>query len=118
MKKKIMILSLTAILLLVFSGMTTYAKTGDIAGNIYSTDIKAYINGVCVDSYNIGGKTVVIVEDITNQFAYADDVRTLVIWDFAPGNLVGTKKSSSQKSGKVVGKIYETDIRKRSIKKL
>ena len=79
------------------TNIITYAKTGDVVGKIYSTDIKAYINGVWVDSYNIGGKTVVIIEDITNQFAYADNIRTLVIWDFAPSNLVGTKKTTTQK---------------------
>ncbi|MBQ7974372.1 MAG: hypothetical protein IJ300_01615 [Clostridia bacterium] len=109
MKKVFSILLTVATLL--SSSTISYAKTGDVVGEIYSTDIKAYINGVWVDSYNIGGKTVVIVEDITNQFAYADDIRTLVIWDFAPSNLVGTKKTQVQKSGVPVGKIYETDIK-------
>jgi len=108
--KKIFSILLTVATLL-SSSTISYAKTGDVVGKIYSTDIKAYINGVWVDSYNIGGKTVVIVEDITNQFAYADDIRTLVIWDFAPSNLVGTKKTQVQKSGVPVGKIYETDIK-------
>jgi len=111
MKKKLTIISLLAIFLFSLFTITSYAKNGDVIGKIYSTDIKAYINGVWVDSYNIGGKTVVIVEDITNQFAYADDIRTLVIWDFAPENLVNAKKSSVQTPGKVVGKIYETDIK-------
>ena len=100
-----------SILMMLSTNIITYAKTGDVVGKIYSTDIKAYINGVWVDSYNIGGKTVVIIEDITNQFAYADDIRTLVIWDFAPSNLVGTKKTAAQKPGTVLGKIYETDIK-------
>lgn len=108
--KKILPVLLAIVALLSFNTVS-FAKTGDVVGKIYSTDIKAYINGVWVDSYNIGGKTVVIIEDITNQFAYADDIRTLVIWDFAPGNLVGTKKTQSQKPGIPVGKIYETDIK-------
>lgn len=108
--KKVVSLILS-VLMLSSINVVSYAKTGDVVGKIYSTDIKAYINGVCVDSYNIGGKTVVIVEDITNQFAYADDIRTLVIWDFAPEYLVKTNKTSSQTPGKVVGKIYETDIK-------
>ncbi len=109
MKKVLSVL--LAIATLFSISTVSYAKTGDVVGKIYSTDIKAYINGVWVDSYNIGGKTVVIVEDITDQFAYADDIRTLVIWDFAPSNLVGTKKMQSQKPGTVVGNIYETDIK-------
>lgn len=109
MKKLIAIV--LSVLMLFSINAVSYAKTGDVAGKIYSTDIKAYINGVCVDSYNIGGKTVVVIEDITNQFAYVDDIRTLVIWDFAPQYLVGTKKSGTEKPGRVVGKIYETDIK-------
>ncbi len=106
------IISLSLLIVMLFSmNVSILAKNGDVAGNIFSTDIMAYINGVCVDSYNIGGKTVVIVEDITNQFAYADNIRTLVIWDFAPSNLVGRKITNKQKSGAAVGKIYETDIK-------
>lgn len=108
--KKVFSILLTVATLLSFN-MISYAKTGDVVGKIYSTDIKAYINGVWVDSYNIGGRTVVIVEDITDQFAYADDIRTLVIWDFAPSNLIGTKKTRSQKPGTPIGEIYDTDIK-------
>ncbi len=89
----------------------TFAASGDIAGKIYSTDIKASINGVWVDSYNIGGKTVVIVEDITNQFEYYDALRTLVIDDLAPQRLISGKNTNTQKSGNVIGNIYETDIK-------
>ncbi len=87
------------------------AKSGDIAGFIYSTDIKACINGVWVDSYNIGGRTVVIVEDITNQYKYSNALRTLEIDDFAPERLnVGTT-SYDKKPGEAVGRIYETNIK-------
>ena len=104
---------ITTIIILCLTLFTTkaYAKTGDVVGNIYSTDIKAYINGVQVESYNIGGKTCVVVEDITNQFAYADDIRTLTIWDFAPEYLISKKITYTKKSDIPVGKIYETDIK-------
>lgn len=87
-----------------------YAKSGDIAGKIYSTDIQAVINGVPVSSYNIGGKTVVIVEDITNQYKYYNALRTLIIDDFAPEKLVNGE-NTNKVTGKVVGNIYETDIK-------
>lgn len=108
--KKILSIILSTIIVCILS-VTAFAANGDIVGHIYSTDIRAYINGVEVQSYNIGGKTVVVVEEITDQFAYADDIRTLVIWDFAPENLVGIKKTNFQKPGIPVGKIYETDIK-------
>lgn len=87
------------------------AKTGDISGKIYSTDIIAYINGIPVNSYNIGGKTVVIIEDITSQYAYCDALRTLEIDDFSPDKLVPATSSSGSKPGSVTGNIYETDIK-------
>lgn len=109
--KKTALAMCIAVLVSVFAGITASAKVGDVVGNIYATDIKAVINGVEVDSYNIGGKTVVIIEDITNQYAYSDSSRTLAVWDFAPDRLVKGGNSSKKKSGAKIGKIYETDIK-------
>ncbi len=92
-------------LVLCITGMTAWAASGDICGNIYPTDIVSYINGVEVPSYNIGGKTVVIVEDITTQYRYYDSLRTLVIDDLSPEKLVGGKNINKS------GNIYETDIK-------
>ncbi len=109
MKKLIaMVLFVVIVLAMPLSGL---AANGDIAGKIYSTDIKACINGVWVDSYNIGGLTVVVVEDITNQYRYYDDFRTLIIDDFAPERLVAGTNQGKQKPGKIVGNIYESDIK-------
>ncbi len=91
--------------------ITVWAASGDICGSIYATDIVCYINSVEVPSYNIGGNTVVVVEDITNQYRYYDALRTLIIDDFAPERLVGGSNQNSQKPGKIVGNIYETDIK-------
>lgn len=87
------------------------AAGGGAVGHIYSTDIRACINGVWVDSYNIGGKTVVIVEDITNQFSYSDALRVLEIYDLSPDALVAGSALSLGTTGTVVGNIYETDIK-------
>ncbi len=109
MKKRIA-LFLVAVIMMAAS-VTGFAANGDIVGKIYSTDIQACINGVWVDSYNIGGLTAVIVEDITNQYRYYDDFRTLIIDDFAPERLVSGTNQSSQTPGKVVGNLYESDIK-------
>ncbi len=109
--KKIMATVLWITILLSMIPASVFAANGDVAGKIYSTDIKACINGIWVDSYNIGGLTVVVVEDITNQYRYYDDFRTLIIDDFAPERLVAGTKQASQKPGKVIGSIYETDIK-------
>ena len=108
--KKLLSIVLNVTMLL---GMTSsvFAANGDIAGKIYTTDIKACINGVWVDSYNIGGKTVVIVEDITNQYKYSDALRTLEIDDLSPECLVRGSNTSSKNPGSVIGNIYKTDIK-------
>lgn len=108
-------LFLTA-LLLCFSFINAYAANGDIAGTIYSTDIKAYINGVEVPSYNIGGKTAVVIEDILSSkaattYTYSDYYRTLKIWSLSPEVLVSGKSNHTEKIGTPTGKIYETDIK-------
>lgn len=108
--KKLISVTLVMVFLLSISSVV-FAESGDVAGKIYSTDIKACINGVWVDSYNIGGKTVVIVEDITNQYRYYDALRTLCIDDLNPERLVNGNNVAEQKSGRVVGNIYETDIK-------
>lgn len=105
------VISTVLAIVFVFSVMpTAFGSIGDIAGKIYATDIKTCINGVWVESYNIGGKTVVIVEDITNQYQYWDEIRTLEIYDFNPERLVSGENSNNKKSGTVIGDIYETDI--------
>lgn len=106
--KRFISVILTAIITM---STSAFAANGDIVGDIYSTDIKACINGVWVDSYNIGGKTVVVVEDITTQYIYSDALRTLVLTELNPEYIVSGGKSYNQKSGTPVGKIYETDIK-------
>jgi len=106
--KRIISVILTAIISM---STSAFAANGDVVGDIYSTDIRACINGVWVDSYNIGGKTVVVVEDITTQYMYSDALRTLVLTELNPEYLVSGGKSYDQKPGTPVGNIYETDIK-------
>lgn len=112
--KKILIV-MWAIVLLLLAAVSANAVNGDVVGYIYSTDIKAFINGVEVKSYNIGGKTAVVIEDIikenTYQYIYDDATRTLKFFSLDPECLVEEKTVGKVKSGKVIGKIYETDIK-------
>lgn len=109
--KKLFLSLLTVFSVLVLGAGSAFAANGDVCGKIYATDIKTCINGVWVPSYNIGGRTVVAVEDITNQFEYHDDKRALLIYDFAPEYLVSGENQSTKKSGTPVGNIYQTDIK-------
>ena len=95
------------------SATAVSAANGDIAGHIYSTDIRAYINDVEVPSYNIGGRTVVVLEDITTEYQYNDELRVLVSRGvgFNPDYLISGEAEHAAVSGNIVGDIYETDIK-------
>lgn len=113
MKKLLsMLLFITSILII---STNVFAVNGDIIGHIYSTDIRAYINGVEVESYNIGGKTAVVIEDIikenTHEYIYDDYSRTLKFFSLSPYCLVEKRAENKTTPGKVIGNIYETDIK-------
>ncbi len=111
--KKLLSIFLATTIMFVISA-TALAAKGDVVGHIYSTDIHAYINGVEVQSYNIGGKTAVVIEDIfkerTQQYIYDDSSRKLKFFSLNPYYLVEEKTQNKTKPGKVTGNIYETDI--------
>ncbi|MBQ8837058.1 MAG: hypothetical protein IJ002_06090 [Clostridia bacterium] len=91
------------------------AKSGDIAGKYYSTDIVTTLNGVEIDAINIGGQTLISAEDM---YYYSFTVR----WDanertlrvnsikHAENGIPPEVKKSSKPSGSVLGYYYETDI--------
>ena len=63
-------------------GLGAYAANGDVCGRIYSTDIVTYINGYKAPSYNIGGRTAIVIEDMYEEnrgisYEYNDETRTL-----------------------------------------
>ncbi len=91
--------------------LTAGAHTGDVIGHIYSTDIRAYINDTEVPAYNIGGRTVVIAEDLLSSTEYHDEFRTLLVGDFYPNALNSGSNATDGGSGRIIGDIYETDIK-------
>ena len=102
---------------LLCGGLSSHAANGDVIGTVYSTDILAYINGRPVPSYNIGGKTVVLAEDLADAsygiiFGY-DDTQRLLTLDLqytepSPSAGEGVQRGTP---GQVLGSVYETDIR-------
>ena len=54
--KKIVI----GLIFIMFFSLCQVCFADEILGNIYSTDILAFVNGKPIDGYNIGGWTVVI----------------------------------------------------------
>ncbi len=118
MKKVLAIIVSVLIISSAFS-FNTFAL-GEVAGNVYGTDIVTYIYDCPVTSYNIGGKTCIDAEILNwyygfDVYWYADE-RKLTIDDkggrfysgqAASGELV-EKVSSSV--GEIVAKYYTTDI--------
>ena len=91
-----------------------YAKSGDVIGNVYSSDIIAYINDVPVPSYNINGRTVIIPEDLEDygiNCYYNDELRTLLVYMYDTMNPSVQNQVARGTPGRITNKIYETDIK-------
>ena len=111
------ICSVFLMLMMICGVVGVSAANGDVIGQIYSTDILAYINGKPVPSYNIGGRTVIIAEDLEDSsygfaFGYNDAERllTLDMYCTMPWPTEGEEIRRGI-PGQVLGQVYETDIR-------
>ena len=95
---------------------TSFARSGDIAGQYYSTDIKTYVNDAEIDSINIGGQTLISAEDMEyysfSVFWEAQE-RALYVDRVANKSVEATTvvHKSDYPSGTVIGNYYETDIK-------
>lgn len=85
--KKIIAAMLIAVLMLSSSIPIYSASVGSVTGTIIKTDIKTYIFGELINSYNIGGKTVIICEDLNWFFGFD------IVWDGNERTLNITNKS-------------------------
>jgi len=90
------------------------AKSGDVLGVYYSTDILTTLNGVGIDAINIGGETLISAEAMS-EYGYS------VIWDdenraldiYSNSQKVTAKpdiEKPTKPAGTVLGNYYETDI--------
>ena len=60
--KKIIFAAAAASMLIASSACADAENVGDVIGEIYSTDILATVDNVPIPSYNIGGRTVIVLE--------------------------------------------------------
>ncbi len=103
------------IILFLSVSFTAYAENpaGNVVGQIYSTDILTFVNQKPIQGYNIGGRTVVIAEDLEGygfSLDYHDELRMLSIYsDFTVGN-INPAEIQRGKVGQILGNVYETDI--------
>ncbi len=110
-----------ALVCIAFAKTSVNAKNGDIIGNIYSTDIIAKIDGLNAPSYNIGGKTAIIIEELADRNSsrtyaikakYDDNARRLDVNMSSSKGFWGEQYEEIKRgtTGKVLGEVYETDI--------
>ncbi len=113
MKKMLSILLL--IVMLLSTTVICSAKTGDVVGIYYSTDINTILNGYEIDSINIGGQTLISAEDMhfySFNVNWYQEYRELHISNafHAINGEPPTIKKSNYRSGMPLGNYYETDI--------
>ncbi len=90
-----------------------YAKIGDIAGNIYSTDILTQVDGVDITGYAVEGETMIALEDLRDygfNVYYNDNVRSLFVTKTGKASADFNPQIPRGTVGKLVGHYYETDI--------
>ncbi len=95
---------------------TASAAVGDIAGNVYSTDIKAYIDQMEIQSFYLEGKTAIPVESLRNygfDVIYNNDARTLLVSRKSIPNKapIVEPNPSNLPVGSVISNYYDTDIK-------
>lgn len=105
--------AVSAAALMLIIPAVAHAAVGDIAGEIYSTDILTEFDGMPIRSYAIDGETLIALEDLEQygfNVKYDDSIRTVFVnklgepaEDFKPQIECG-------KVGEVAGYYYETDI--------
>ena len=91
-------------------------KIGDVVGHTYYTDIAAQINGHPLRSYNIGGETAVVAEDLREygfSVVWDGEARTLTVERGLEEEVTGDYQPQGQTRtvGAQAGDIYYTDIK-------
>jgi len=91
-------------------------KINDPVGNVLHTDIKAYVNGEAIPSYNISGETAVVAEDLMKYGFNVDwdgAARTLSIVSYDAGKPVSplSVTANTGKPGDIAFPHLFTDIK-------
>lgn len=110
MWKKLLSISVAAICI-----MSTYAHAnqGDIVHSIYSTDILTLVDGRPIESYNIGGQTMIALEDLSDYgftVNYDDSARLLIVNKTHEADTDFATKIERNHPGRITGSTYESDI--------
>lgn len=112
--KKILALTIAAVIFA--SCSATVFGSGRICGEVLNTDIRTYIDGTPIRSYNIEGRTGIVAEDLRDygfEVAWYPDLRELIVLknDNSLGKGSGYElEENTQPIGSHASYVYETDI--------
>ncbi len=89
-------------------------SNGDVIGNIYNTDILAFVDDAPIRSYALNGKTAILVEDLARfgfVVGYNDAARTLYAY-IKPNTFPHQPEEGIERGtvGGIAGNIYHSDI--------
>lgn len=107
------LISSVLIILMLASTLCLASKPGDVAGNYFYTDIKTYMRGQLLDSFNVGGKTVILCEALRDygfNVSWDGVARKLTIVDKKGEATSNATGAASGAIGAVAGSYYHTDI--------
>ena len=102
------------IILIVAICLSNTAFSESVKGHIYSTDILAFVNGKPIESYNIGGRTVIIAEALDDYgftHEYDDSERVLKVKSYFNKGTDRKVNIERGKVGEILGNVYKTDIK-------
>lgn len=114
MRNSVKIISLLLAVIILSFVIPIYADT--VIDYVLFTDIRTYISGVEISSYNIKGNTAVVVEDLADygfDVTWNGDSRTLSVSRNTSKSIIGGEIStvSGGKVGDKAMPVYATDIR-------
>lgn len=107
---------LTAFICLIMSILFVYpaeAKTSDIIGKVYNTDIVVYMNNYAIPSYAVNGTSCIVAEDLRNfgcDVVWDGDARQLNISRNTDNMPIEMKVEKTGAAGTVFANLLETDI--------
>ena len=116
MKKLFLFITVTILILAVFSINAFAVNIGDRLGYVLNTDIKVYINGYRIPGYAVNGKMAVVMEDLNRygfDVSYNNSKRELIAnrninKKFDP---VKNIKDNTNKPGSIAFSYVYTDIK-------
>lgn len=110
--KKLLLITAAAAVPMMFS-LSAHAANGDIAGTIYTTDIKTQVDGLDIQGYAIDGKTLIVLEDLEKYgftVYYNDNIRSVFITKTGNPPYGFNPVYERGHVGKTAGNYYESDI--------